>query len=191
MHTCVWAGAILALSMWPQAEEPATKLEKFMLRKNLLLIKETRLIGAVPGLEGTEVRVEAVALSAPSERERVYGVRLVRPVAGKDATGSEGIIDFDEIASFQEALDHMLRAASEAKPPDPSSPASGSITELAISTRGGVRCALVQTGRQFTGRLQVRGTAEEAGISFGIGALGRLRSLLGQARERLVALGAN
>jgi hypothetical protein len=62
--------------------------------------------------------------------------------------------------------------------------------EFAFTTRGGVRAALVQTGRQFTGQLQVSRAAQDGGVSFGVGALGRLRNLIAEAREKLAGLGA-
>ncbi|HET9532996.1 MAG TPA: hypothetical protein VFQ92_21755 [Blastocatellia bacterium] len=174
-----------------QPQEPATRLEKLMLRKSVLVVKEAHIIGAVPGLEGTEVRIEALALTVPAERERVFGVRLVRAAPRREAAELSALVDFDELASFKEALDYMLRAATEAKPPDESS-AGGAVstTEFTILTRGGVKAALVQTGRQFTGLVRVGRAGEEGEVSFGIGALGRLRALLSQARDRLVALGA-
>jgi hypothetical protein len=203
MHKSVLVGSALVLSLSASAAVcgqspgeteppgPATKLEKFLSRKNLLVIKETHFIGAVPGLQGSEVRLEAVALSAPTERERAYGVRLARTVTQKEAGEQAGIIDFDELDSFRGALDQMLRVASEAKLPDESP--QGAIlpsVELAFTTRGGVKAALVQSGRQFTGQLQVSRATEDGEISFGVGALGRLRSLIAQARDKLVGLGA-
>jgi len=202
MHKSVLVGAALALSLCassavcgqsPNEPEPvpATRLEKFLSRKSLLVIKETHFIGAVPGLQGSEVRIEALALSAPGERERVYGVRLVRPVTRKEAGEQSGIIDFDELDSLQGALDHMLRAVSEAKAPDQSAQESVlPSVEFAFTTRGGVRAALVQTGRQFTCQLQVSRAAQDGEVTFGVGALGRLRSLIAEAREKLADLGA-
>jgi hypothetical protein len=198
---CVLIAASLVLFVWsPQGfcrqsseQEPATRIERFLSRKNVLVIKEARFIGAVPGLQGAEVRIEAMSLGTPGERERVYGVRLLRPATRKDAAEESGIIDFDELASLQEALEFMLRKASEAKAPERSpeaTTATGPGVEFAISTRGGVRASLVQTGRQFTGQLQVSRSSEDAGISFGIGALGRLRGLIAEARTLLAEMGA-
>lgn len=197
----VLIAASLVLFVWPpqgfcrqsSEQEPATKIERFLSRKNVLVIKEARFIGAVPGLQGAEVRIEAMSLGTPGERERVYGVRLLRPATRKDAAEESGIIDFDELASLQEALEFMLQKASEAKAPDQSPEATtgtGPGVEFAIATRGGVRASLVQTGRQFTGQLQVSPSSEDAGISFGIGALGRLRSLIAEARTLLAEMGA-
>lgn len=185
----------------PANEEPATRLEKFMARKNVLLIKDAFAVGTVPGQQGYEVRVEALVVSAAGEAAKVYGLSLIR-LAGRAGAGERSIeavrfVDFDEIAALQNALEYLAKVAGESAPegsvtarpaaPGEESGLSGS-TEFSLQTRGGLKTGMLQIGRQQTGFIQFAATDNT--VVFGIGALSRFRNLVAQARSRLVALGA-
>ena len=188
-------------------EEPATKVEKFLARKNVLLVKEAYSIGSLPGQQGAEVKVEAIVLSATGEAAKVYGLSFIR-FANRDGVRQSpreaiGFIDFDEVTALQNALDTIVKAAdlnsetnAVAKTPAANEPRSdegaalGSATEFSLTTRSGVKTGMLQLGRQQTGFIQFNVEAQDATVFFGIGALGRLRNLIAQARTNLLALGA-
>jgi hypothetical protein len=191
-------------------EEPATRLEKFMARKNVLIIKEAYSVGTVPGQQGYEVKVEAVVLAAAGEVSKVYGLSLIR-FAGRTgiadrANAREAIVfvDFDEIASLQSALEYLAKVANDtsadgsaASRPPASNEArtdensiTNSSTEFSLLTRGGLKTGMLQLGRQQTGFIQLDTASQDAPVFFGIGALSRFRNLVSQARTKLVALGA-
>jgi hypothetical protein len=191
-------------------DEPATKLEKFMARKNVLIVKDAYSVGSVPGQQGSEVKVEAVVVSAVGEVTKIYGLSLIRfanrASVGERLSAKEAVsfVDFDEIASLQNALEYVSKIATEASPETPGAgrpPASNdsradedgpanSSTEFSLLTRGGLKAGMLQLGRQQTGFIQFNTAAQEVAVFFGIGALGRFRNLVSQARTRLVALGA-
>lgn len=190
--------------------EPATKLEKFMARRNVLVVKEAHSIGTVPGQQGNEVKVEAVVVSAVGEVTKIYGLSLIR--FANRASGSErqnakeaiSFVDFDEIASLQNALEYVSKIAGEAsaetnvgaRPPAPNdsrvdeNTLANASTEFSLLTRGGLKAGMLQLGRQQTGFIQFNASAQDAAVFFGIGALGRFRNLVSQARTKLVSLGA-
>jgi hypothetical protein len=189
-------------------EEPATRLEKFLARKNVLIIKEAYALGTVPGQQGYEVKVEAIVLSAVGEVAKVYGLALVRfsGRAGERANGVEAMtfVDFDELAALQNALEYLTKVASDnnaegsagARPPassegrgDENNLANAS-TEFALLTRGGLKTGLSQLGRQQTGFIQFPAASQDTAVVFGIGALSRFRNLVSQGRSKLVSLGA-
>lgn len=187
-------------------EEPATRLEKFMARKNVLLIKEAYSIGTVPGQQGSEVKVEAIVLSAAGEVTKVYGLSLIRFNGRAGANTREAIVfvDFDEIASLQNALEYVAKIANDTsaegssatRPPastearSDENNATNSSTEFSLLTRGGLKTGMLQLGRQQTGFIQFDVTAPDAAVFFGIGALSRFRNLVSQSRAKLVSLGA-
>ena len=73
-------------------DEPATRLEKFMARKNVLIIKDVYSVGTVPGQQGNEVKVEAIVLSAVGEVTKIYGLSLIRfAMASPAGTGTTPI----------------------------------------------------------------------------------------------------
>jgi hypothetical protein len=185
-------------------EEPATRLEKFMARKNVLIIKEAYSIGTVPGQQGSEVKVEALVLSAVGEVTKVYGLSLIRFTGRAGANAREAIVfvDFDEIASLQNALEYVSKIAGETEAnaatrlpastetrPDESN-ATNSSTEFSLLTRGGLKTGMLQLGRQQTGFIQFDSVTPDAVVLFGIGALSRFRNLVSQSRAKLVSLGA-
>jgi hypothetical protein len=191
-------------------EEPATRLEKFMARKNVLIVKEAYLVGTVPGQQGYEVKVEVIVLSAIGEVAKIYGLSLIRfsgrAGAGERMNAGEAItfVDFDEIASLQNALEYLSKIANDigadgntaARPPasneartDENS-ITNSSTEFSLLTRGGLKTGMLQLGRQQTGFIQFNSASQEAAVFFGIGALSRFRNLVSQGRTKLVALGA-
>jgi hypothetical protein len=191
-------------------EEPATRLEKFMARKNILIIKEAYSVGTVPGQQGYEVKVEAIALSAVGEVAKVYGLSLIR-FAGRAGTGERAnareaitFVDFDEVSSLQNALEYLSKVANETsaegnaatRPPasNEARPDENSITnsstEFSLMTRGGLKTGMLQLGRQQTGFIQFDSASPDATVLFGIGALSRFRNLVSQARTKLIALGA-
>ena len=188
-------------------EEPATKLEKFLARKNVLIIKDTFAIGSVPGQQGAEVKIEVLVLSAAGEASKIYGLSLRRFAnrtnAGERQNLNEAIsfIDFDEMASLQNALEQMVKAANDlsgetnaaARPNaanEAENEALNSSTEFSLTTRGGLKTGMLQVGRQQTGFVHFSVASQDAAVFFGIGALGRLRNLIAQARAKLTALGA-
>jgi hypothetical protein len=191
-------------------DEPATKLEKFMARKNILIVKDAYSVGTVPGQQGNEVKVEAVVVSAAGEVTKIYGLSFIRFASrasgGERQNAREAIsfVDFDEIASLQTALEYVSKLATEAgaEPPVGARPPAlndsrvdengiaNSSTEFSLLTRGGLKTGMLQLGRQQTGFIQFNSAAQDAAVFFGIGALGRLRNLVSQARARLVSLGA-
>jgi hypothetical protein len=190
-----------------QRDEPATRVEKFLARKNVLLTKETYAIGSIPGQQGAEVKVEALVLSAAGEAAKVYGLSLIRfsNRAGERQSQREvvGFIDFDEVTALQNALDAVVKAAeanseanAAAKNPAANdsrteeSQNSGPATEFSLTTRSGLKTGMLQIGRQQTGFVQFKVEAQDATVFFGTGALGRLRNLIAQARSKLLSLGA-
>jgi hypothetical protein len=192
----------------PAKEEPATRLEKFMARKNVLIMKEAYLLGTVPGQQGYEVKVEALVLSAVGEVAKVYGLSLMR-FSGRSGERPNSVeattfVDFDEIAALQNALEYLAKVASEggaeanagARPTasgegrgDESSLANAS-TEFSLLTRGGLKTGLSQIGRQHTGFIQFTAASQDTSVVFGIGALSRFRNLVSQGRGKLLSLGA-
>ncbi len=189
-------------------DEPATKLEKFMARKNVLIIKDAYAVGTVPGQQGNEVKVEAIVLSAVGEVTKIYGLSFIRFAnrTGERQNAKEAIsfVDFDEIAALQNALEYVSKIANDAsaessvgaRPPAPNdsradeTAVANSATEFSLLTRGGLKTGMLQVGRQQTGFIQFSAPAQDAAVFFGIGALGRFRNLVSQARTKLVALGA-
>jgi hypothetical protein len=193
-------------------EEPATNLEKMLIRRDVLLIKEFFNIGIVLGQQGAEVRIEALALSALGEPTKRYGVSFVRPAA-RNATSDRSssrdvlcLVDFDELAAIQNALDYISKTVSNSqsaaetesssrtatKPAEATTndDAAGPFMEFSILTRSGMKIGMLQLGKQNTGFVQMNYQASDSSIIFGIGALNRLRNLITQARTKLLALGA-
>lgn len=186
-------------------DEPATRLEKFLARKNILVIKEVATVGMIPGQQGAEVKIEALRLSVVGEAAKAYGLSFTRSAQRANAGERQGLkeavcfVDFDELGSLQSALDAIVKAANETSATGDagtSAAASGdgaqgvSATEFVLNTRGGLRVGMLRAGRQQTGFIQIGEPSSEASIYFGIGALGRLRNLVAQARGNLVTLGA-
>lgn len=197
-------------SLGSAKEEPATRLGKFMARKNVLIVKDAYTVGTVPGQQGNEVKVEALVLSAVGEVSKIYGLSFIR-FANRAGTGERQnagdticFIDFDEIAALQNALEYVVKVANDASAESPvgarppaTNEARGdeiamvnSATEFSLLTRGGVKTGMLQLGRQHTGFIQFNAAAPDAAVFFGIGALGRFRNLVSQARTKLIALGA-
>ena len=193
-------------------EEPITNLEKMLIRRDVLIIKEFFNIGVVPGQQGAEVRIEALALSAIGEPTKRYGVSFVRPAA-RNASGDRSssrdilcLVDFDELAAIQNALDYISKTVSNSqasadteassraatKPTDSkaSDDATGPFVEFSILTRSGMKLGMLQLGKQNTGFVQMNYQASDSSVVFGIGALNRLRNLIAQARAKLLSLGA-
>jgi hypothetical protein len=189
-------------------DEPATRLEKFMARKNVLIVKEAYALGTVPGQQGYEVKVEAIVVSAVGEVTKVYGLSLMRfgGRSGERANSAEAMtfVDFDEIAALQNALEYLAKVAGDsgaeslagARPQvsgegrgDENSLTSAS-TEFSLLTRGGLKTGMSQTGRQHTGFIQFTAASQDSSVVFGIGALSRFRNLVSQGRSKLVSLGA-
>lgn len=189
-------------------EEPATKLEKFMARKNVLIIKDAFAVGTVPGQQGNEVKVEALVLSAVGEVTKVYGlsfIRLANRTSERQNAGEAiGFIDFDELAGLQNALEYLAKVANDAsaetgvggQPPTTNDSRGeetavvNAATEFSLLTRGGLKSGMLRLGRQHTGFIQFNAATPDRAVFFGIGALGRFRNLVSQARTKLLALGA-
>ncbi|MBI3650484.1 MAG: hypothetical protein HY231_05485 [Acidobacteria bacterium] len=184
-------------------DEAGTRVEKFLARKDVLIIKEATTIGSLPGQQGAEVKIEAIVLSALGEAAKVYGLSFIRLSNRGGERQPEAIrfVDFDEVAALQNALEHLVKTAdanSETPAGAPAangkgaeeSGASNVATEFSLTTRGGLKIGMLQVGRQQTGFLRLESAASEAPVIFGIGALTRLRNLTAQGRARLVSLGA-
>lgn len=193
-------------------EEPATYLEKMLVRKDVLVIKEFFNIGIVPGQQGTEIRIEALSLAVAGETQKRYGLSFIRPAGrnvGSDRQGGRDyfcFVDFDELPAIQNALDYIIKTVnnnqasldtessvrSSTKPIEPATneDATGPFLEFSILTRSGMKIGMIQIGRQNTGFVQMNYQASDTSIVFGIGALSRLKNLIGQARTKLMTLGA-
>ncbi len=192
-------------------EEPATNLEKMLVRRDVLLIKEFFNIGIVPGQQGTEIRIEALAVGVANEPTRRFGLSFIRPAGrgvGADKSGNRDylcLVDFDELLALQNALDTIVKTVNSRQAADAESPSrpstkpdesatsddsTGPFQEFSILTRSGMKIGMIQIGRQHTGFVQMNYQASDSGILFGIGALSRLRNLLAQARVKLAGLGA-
>jgi hypothetical protein len=121
---------------------PATKLEKFIAKKDTLVTTDSYYILRLSGDNGCNIRIRAIILyEAGRENEEVRGVK-VEVLDGeptKDARVTISYIDFDELEALSGAITHML----DMTPRDTALPNPTS-KEMSFSTVGGLTLIMVQ-----------------------------------------------
>jgi len=122
--------------------EKLTKLEAFLAKKGILVIKEFYDLGEVSGEYGSKVRVDAIIVYEPGkETQRIKGLRI-EVFDGERSQAS--FLDIDEAESLSKALQYMIDLAKRWKK------ASRKYTEVIFSTKGGFKIGFYQSGNYQT-----------------------------------------
>jgi hypothetical protein len=92
-----------------QRDEPATKFERFTLRKGIVVVREHHDVGSIVGEHGGRVLFQVSRAYSFGPRDTVLAIRIevFESTAGSRERSVVGVLDADEVASLQAALPHM------------------------------------------------------------------------------------
>ena len=120
---------------------PATKLEAFLARKGMLIVKEFYPLGSLSGALETKAEADAVVMYEPGhEGQRVRGIRIEVTGGGRYGSGETAFLDMEEVQSLSEALEYMKGLAAKWQGME------RSYTEVVFQTKGDFRIGFFQEG---------------------------------------------
>jgi hypothetical protein len=126
------------------SERPRTIIGQFLAHRGIIIIKETREIGALECEQGKKVVAETVTLAtakgSKSMLGKTFGVRLGAPL-DRGGSGS-AVLDFDETEEFCHAVDFLHEAARRL------APLKTDHTEATFSTRDEIQVGSYQSAEQ-------------------------------------------
>ena len=123
--------------------EKSTKLETFLAKKGILIIKELYGLGEVGGAYDSKVKIDAIVAYVPGKEDlKIKGLRIEVTDSRRSQTS---LIDIDEAESLSKALQYMIDLAKRWKK------TGRRYTEVIFSTKGGFKIGFYQSGDKQTG----------------------------------------
>lgn len=164
-------------------DEYHTNVERFLARRGLLVIKESREIGRQLCDAMTWISVETLILSIAKETsgDITYGVRFAREVNFTHL--GDALLDFGELPEFIEAIDFIIAAASRVVEQHTDQ------IELRYLTNGGIGIGFEQIEGKKYAYLDLPGGAGKANLSLDHN-FPELKKLVESAYRHLVTRGA-
>ncbi len=121
-----------------------TMIGQFLAQSGLIIIKETREIGALKCEQGKKVVAETLTLATAKGSKRMlgktFGIRLEAPLE-RGGTGS-AVLDFDETEEFCQAIEFLHEAAQRL------APLKTDHTEATFSTKDMIQVGFYQSTEQ-------------------------------------------
>ena len=125
---------------------PATKLEMFAARTNVVLATENYFVHGISGDNGCRVRFQAIIMYEPGhEAQKVRGMKvdIVELRQNKDERSVTLYLDFEELEPLSRAITTMLDVTQRGTAlPNPIA------KEVSFTTTGGLTLAMVQRNRE-------------------------------------------
>lgn len=126
-----------------RVEEPATKLEAFLVKKGKLIIKDFYELGEVAGRYGSKIEIDALVIYEPGrESQRVRGIKIEVSGGGKYERSDTSFLDFEEVESLSRAIEYMVDLLSKWKD------INKEYTEVIFSTKGDFQIGFYQKGTE-------------------------------------------
>ena len=162
-----------------------TMIGKFLAHRGIIIIKETREIGALKCEQGRRVVAETLTLATAKGSKtmlgKTFGIRLETPL---DEGGSRSaVLDYDEAEEFCHAIDFLHDAARRI------APLKTDHTEATFSTRDEVQVGFYQSTEQQQLAFIRLGDGGDF-CFFQVASLPSFRRLIEAARSYLVVKGA-
>ena len=125
-------------------KEPATKLEAFLAKKGMLIIKDSSELGEVAGRYGAKIAFAALVIYEPGqESQRVRGLRIEVAEGERYERSNTSFLDLDEIESLCKAIEYMITLSEKWKG------ISKEYTEVVFSTKGDFNIGFYQKGTEM------------------------------------------
>lgn len=126
-----------------RVEEPATKLEAFLVKKGKLIIKDFYELGKVFGKYGSMVEFNALVIYEPDkESQRVRGIKIEVSGGGKYERSDASFLDFEEVESLSKAIEYIVDLLSKWEG------VNKEYTEVIFSTKGDFQIGFYQKGTE-------------------------------------------
>ena len=136
----------LSIAQERTEREPATKLEKFLLKKGKLIVKNFNNAGKISGQYGTSITIDALTIYEPgNESQKIRGLRVEVEGGGRFETSSSSFLDMDEIESLSQAISYMIPLLKKWEG------SSREYTEVIFSTKGDFQLGFYQQGNKVQG----------------------------------------
>ncbi len=135
-----------------QQEPPKTKLEQFLAREGMVLIKSYNDLGYVAGQLESSVNVTALELIDAATDRRQYGAVLEVQQHGRLKKESRSYVDADEIESLIRGIDYIKRIdVNKTKFPmfEAAYSTKGNLRVIAFNDRYGAMSASIESGRIY------------------------------------------
>jgi len=178
-------GEIMADSGDGGSDRARTVTGQFLAQSGLIIIKETRGIGALKCEEGRKVVAETLTISMARGRKKMvgktFGIRLEAPLEQGETRSA--ILDFDEAEEFCNAIQFLHEAAERL------APLRTDHTEATFSTKDMIQVGFHQsTEQQQLAFVQLGGRGDFC--FFPVASLPSFKRLIEAARSYLVLKGA-
>lgn len=130
-----------------KTKEPATKLEAFLSKKGVLLVKSFRSLGEVCGKTGTNcIKFDAVVIVGPGEeKQKIKGIKIEITEGGRNPREHTSFLDYEEIESLSKALSYLLELSAQW-----ASDSAKEYTEVVFSTKDFFTIGFFQKGTEQT-----------------------------------------
>jgi hypothetical protein len=165
--------------------ESGTNVGRFLAKRGLLLMKESREIGTVKCDYGKKIAISSLLISAASSAssrgETNFGIRVEESDEYGQVQGG-AFLDFDELAEFIGALSFVDNIAKQMLQQQ------RDYTEITYSTKDNVRFGFYQSHGQQQGFLDIKGYGDSVFLS--IDKLQTAKQLVETARKYLLSRGA-
>jgi hypothetical protein len=166
-------------------ERPRTIVGQFLAHSGVIIIKETREIGALKCEQGRKVAAESMMLATAKGSKtmlaRTFGIRLEAHL--EDGVAQSAILDYEESEEFSSALYFLHESALRL------APLKTDHTEATFSTRDRIKVGFYQsTDQQQLAFIQLGAGGEPC--FFQVASLPSFRKLIEAARSYLVPKGA-
>jgi hypothetical protein len=176
---------IAADSGEPGPDRARTTIGQFLAHRGIIIIKETREIGALKCEQGRKVVAETVTLAtakgSKSMLGKTFGIRLEAPL--DQGGGGSAVLDFDETEEFCHAVDFLHEAARRL------APLKTDHTEATFSTRDEIQVGFYQSTEQQ--QLAFIRVGDRGDLCFfQVASLPSFRRLIEAARSYLALKGA-
>jgi hypothetical protein len=176
---------IVADSVNGGPERARTIIGQFLAHSGVIIIKETREIGALKCEQGKKVAAETLTLATAKGSKKMlgktFGIRLEAPL--DDGGTQSAVLDYEETEEFSNAI-HFLHEAAQRL-----APMKLDHTEATFSTRDMIKVGFYQsTEQQQLAFIQLGDRGDFC--FFQVSALPSFRKLIEAARSYLVLKGA-
>lgn len=157
---------------------PATKLESFDTNTDNVIIKASTDIGSLSATAGiVSVKCREIRDASSGRQERGFAIEITQKGQIRDKL----LIDYDEIASLQNAIDYLNKLDFSVTPL--------SAFDAAFTTKGGFRIAAFGKGRTGAIQFAVRDARTNlTPITFTRDEMARFAALIDQAKSKLDSL---
>lgn len=182
----VWAQRPASKDLESKEEEKgATKVERFLSRKGVLIVRDYHSIGSLEPRFGNPIELKAIKLYTPGEEKNAhFGVRFEREASERYGSDSIVWLDYNEAKDVAKSLSYMKDMATKM------ANKSVEYTEVEFRTKGDFSVGFYQSGTNQKAFARLSRYGSDALAHFQMSQMQELHDLVESAVQKLQTLGA-